>query len=87
MIGSNFILSRTVKAPLRKNHVKMELNEPVKSLNCSKHKNEKIKFYCMKYKVDCCSICVISDHHGHKVEENSKLKFETGNESFKVNHK
>jgi hypothetical protein len=58
----------------RKNHVKIELNEPVKSLNCSKHKNEKIKFYCMKDKVDCCSICVISDHHGHKVEENSKLK-------------
>jgi hypothetical protein len=56
----------------KKTHEKKEFKKDFISQKCSKHENKKLDFFCLNEKVKCCSLCLISDHQNHKVEQLSE---------------
>jgi hypothetical protein len=78
------VLHRSEK---KKTHQKKELKEDFIPQKCPKHENKKLDFFCLNEKVKCCSLCLISDHQNHKVEQLSeatkKFKMKLSEMNFK----
>jgi hypothetical protein len=50
----------------KKTHEKKEMDEIFVSQKCPKHENKKLDLFCVKDKVNICSLC-LDDHQSHEV--------------------
>jgi transcription initiation factor TFIIIB Brf1 subunit/transcription initiation factor TFIIB len=61
----------THRSEKKKTHVKKEVDENFVSQKCPKHENKKLDLFCVKDKVEICSLC-LDDHQSHEVITISK---------------